>query len=73
MRNLFIKSILVTLAFTAAFSISAQEQTNSGNHNGGLMKQMMNEQYKIKSINDPAAQQRLNQIDLGDTNHEGNH
>lgn len=73
MRNLFIKTTLVALAFSAAFSISAREQTDSGNHNGGLMKQMMNEQYKIKSINAPAAQQRLNQIDLGDTNHESNH
>jgi len=73
MRNLFIKTTLVALAFTAAFSISAKEQSDSGNHNGGLMKQMMNEQYKTKSINDPVAQQRLNQIDLGDTNHESNH
>ncbi|WP_320152835.1 hypothetical protein [uncultured Tolumonas sp.] len=73
MRNLFIKTTLMALAFSAAFSLSAKEQTNSGNHNGGLMKQMMNEQYQIKSINDPVAQQRLNQIDLGDTNHQSNH
>ncbi len=73
MRNLFIKSTLVALAFSAAYSVSAQEQTNSGNHNGGLMKQMLNEQYQIKSIKDPVTQQRLNKIDLGDTNHEGNH
>ena len=73
MRKLLIKATVVALAFSAAFSISAQEQANSGNHNGGLMKQMLNEQYQIKSINDPVAQQRLNQIDLGDTNHESNH
>jgi hypothetical protein len=71
-KLLIVKTALAALALSAAFGVSAQEQ-NSGSHNGGLMKQMTNEQYQVKTIHDPAAQQRLREIDLGDTNHESNH
>jgi hypothetical protein len=71
-KLLIIKTSLAALALSAAFGVAAQDQ-NSGNHNGGLMKQMMNEQYKVKTIHDPAVQQRLSEIDLGDTSHESNH
>jgi hypothetical protein len=39
MRNLFIKTTLVALAFSAAFSISAREQTDSGNHTDRCLRQ----------------------------------
>ena len=71
-KLLIVKTTVAALALSAALGVSAQEE-NSGNHNGGLMKQMANEKYQVKTIHDPAAQQRLREIDLGDTNHESNH
>lgn len=63
-----IKSIV--LISTALMFSNVYAQPGSGNHDGGLMKQMMNEKYQPQVITDPNAQARLRQVVIAETGHQ---
>jgi hypothetical protein len=73
-KSHIVKTAFAALILSAAFNASATEQDrDTSNHDGGLMKQMMNEQFQVKTIHDQAVQQHLSSINLGDTNGGSNH
>lgn len=72
--NFNISSILKTVVLIsgALFISNTYAQTNSGNHDGGLMRQMMEAKYPAKVISDPVAQARLSKIVMpGSGSHNG--
>ena len=65
-------STLKTALAVAAVSLSFIGAANAtGNHDGGLMKQMMNPTYQVKPITDPAAQNRLHTVVISGDNDGG--
>lgn len=71
MNKSVLKTTLAVILLSGAFTVLAEEQSNSGNHNGGLMKQMQNSRFQQQVIDNPEAQKRLREIDLGDTSRQG--
>lgn len=67
-KSSVIKSIIL-ISTVLAFS-NVYAQSGSGNHDGGLMKQMMNVKYQPNVITDPDAQTRLRQVVIADTSHQ---
>ncbi len=58
-------STLKTTLAVAAISLSFIGAANAaGNHDGGLMKQMMNPAYQVKPITDPSVQSRLHAVSM---------
>ena len=45
-------------------------QSGSGNHDGGLMKQMTLAKYQPKVITDPDAQARLRKVIIAESGHQ---
>ncbi len=63
-----IKSII--LISTALVFSNVYAQPGSGNHDGGLMKQMTLAKYQPKVITDPEAQARLRLVVIPETGHQ---
>jgi septum formation topological specificity factor MinE len=63
-----IKSIIL-ISTVLVFS-NVHAQPGSGNHDGGLMKQMTLAKYQPKVITDPEAQARLRLVVIPETGHQ---
>ena len=76
MNALNSKRLYVFKFFSIVFGLSglsnayAQSHIGSGNHDGGLMKQMINEKYLPQVITDPDAQARLHQVVIAEPGHQ---
>lgn len=69
-KSSVVKSVIIVFSLLGFSNAYAQNYVGSGNHDGGLMKQMMNEKYQPNVITDPNAQARLRQVVIADTSHQ---
>lgn len=66
-KQMILKSVIVAFSLSFLSNIYAQEQSDAGNHDGGLMKQMMAAEYQPDVIADPQASARLNKVIIAET------
>lgn len=64
-KSLLTKSVVLIL--TALMFSNVYAQPSSGNHDGGLMKQMTLTKYQPKAITDPEAQARLRKVVIAES------
>lgn len=69
-KSSVVKSIIVIFGLSGLSNVYAENYVGSGNHDGGLMKQMMNEKYQLHVTTDPDAQVRLRKVVIEKTGHQ---